>query len=104
MKGRGCLVVQAIFGHRKQQRMIKVGLTGSIAVGKTFVCDVFRELGCHVLDADRVARDVVEAGTPGLTKIIEEFGPEILTAAGGLDRTAGIRAEALHQRETVKST
>ena len=66
--------------------MLKVGLTGSIAVGKTFVCDVFRELGCHVLDADLVAREVVEPGTPGLAKIVGEFGPGILTPVGALDR------------------
>ena len=66
--------------------MLKVGLTGSIAVGKTFVCDVFRELGCHVLDADKVARDVVKKGTPGLAKIVSEFGAEILDGDGELDR------------------
>jgi dephospho-CoA kinase len=66
--------------------MLKVGLTGSIAVGKTYVCDVFRELGCHVLDADEVARDVVKKGTPGLAKIVSEFGEDILTAAGELNR------------------
>lgn len=66
--------------------MLRVGLTGSIAVGKSFVCEVFRELGCHVLDADQVARDVVEPGTPGLAKIVEEFGREILTTEGRLDR------------------
>lgn len=66
--------------------MLKVGLTGSIAVGKTFVLGVFRELGCHVLDADQTARDVVEPGTPGLAKIVDEFGTEVLTPAGRLDR------------------
>ena len=66
--------------------MLKVGLTGSIAVGKTFVCDVFRELGCHVLDADQVARDVVRKGTPGLARIVSEFGDEVLTGVGELDR------------------
>lgn len=66
--------------------MLKVGLTGSIAVGKTFVCEVFRELGCHVLDADKTARDVVKKGTPGLAKIVSEFGEDILTAEGELDR------------------
>lgn len=66
--------------------MLRVGLTGSIAVGKSFVCDVFRELGCHVLDADRTARDVVKKGTPGLEKIVGEFGEEILAADGELDR------------------
>jgi dephospho-CoA kinase len=66
--------------------MLKVGLTGSIAVGKSFVCDVFRELGCHVLDADKTARDVVKKGTPGLAKIVSEFGEDILTVDGDLDR------------------
>jgi len=66
--------------------MLKVGLTGSIAVGKTFVCDVFRDFGCHVLDADKTARDVVKKGTPGLSKIVSEFGDEVLTSDGELDR------------------
>lgn len=66
--------------------MLRVGLTGSIAVGKTFVCDVFRELGCHVLDADQVARDVVKRGTPGLNRIVEEFGTDVMTSGGELDR------------------
>jgi dephospho-CoA kinase len=66
--------------------MLRVGLTGSIAVGKSFVLSVFRELGCHVLDADQTARDVVRPGTPGLARIVSEFGEEILTPAGELDR------------------
>jgi len=66
--------------------MKKVGLTGSIAVGKTFVCKVFRELGCAVLDADRVARDVVEPGTKGLELVVEAFGRSVLLPDGRLDR------------------
>lgn len=66
--------------------MLKLGLTGSIAVGKSFVCDVFRELGCHVLDADKTAREVVEPGTAGLKDIISHFGRDILTDEGRLDR------------------
>lgn len=66
--------------------MLKVGLTGSIAVGKSHVCEVFRELGCHVLDADKSARDVVATGTPGLQKIVSAFGPDILASDGSLDR------------------
>jgi dephospho-CoA kinase len=66
--------------------MLKVGLTGSIAVGKSLVCDVFRELGCHVLDADQTAREVVEPGTPGLGRIVEAFGDHILRLDGTLDR------------------
>ena len=72
--------------------MLKVGLTGSIAVGKSFVCEVFRELGCHVIDADQTARSVVKAGTPGIAIIAEEFGPEVIAPDGELDRAkmAGI--------------
>jgi dephospho-CoA kinase len=66
--------------------MLKVGLTGSIAVGKSFVVDVFRELGCHVLDADIVAREVVELGTIGLAEIAKHFGEGILLPDGRLDR------------------
>lgn len=66
--------------------MLKVGLTGSIAVGKSFVCEVFREAGFHVLDADATARKVVEPGTPGLEAITREFGDGVLAADGSLDR------------------
>lgn len=68
--------------------MLKVGLTGSIAVGKSFVCECFREHGCHVLDADKVAREVVAPGTTGLTQIVREFGTDILQTNGELDRKA----------------
>jgi len=66
--------------------MLKVGLTGSIAVGKSFVCALLGELGCHVLDADHTARDVVRPGTRGLARIVSEFGSDVLTPAGELDR------------------
>jgi dephospho-CoA kinase len=67
--------------------MLRVGLTGSIAVGKTFVTSVFAELGCHVLDADQTAREVVMPGAAGLAAVVEAFGPEVLAADGTLDRT-----------------
>jgi dephospho-CoA kinase len=66
--------------------MLRVGLTGSIGTGKSFVSSVFVELGCHVLDADQTAREVVMPGTPGLKALTEAFGEEILTADGTLDR------------------
>lgn len=66
--------------------MLKVGLTGSIAVGKSFVLGLFEELGCFVLDADKTARDVVEPGTAGLNEIVRQFGGEILLPDGTLDR------------------
>jgi dephospho-CoA kinase len=66
--------------------MLRVGLTGSIAVGKTFVTSVLAELGCHVLDADDVARQVVMPGSSTLEKVAEEFGADVLLADGSLDR------------------
>jgi dephospho-CoA kinase len=66
--------------------MIKVGLTGSIAVGKSFVCEVFRGLGVPVCDADRTAREVVQPNTKGYRQIVETFGVEILQENGEIDR------------------
>jgi dephospho-CoA kinase len=67
--------------------MLRVGLTGSIGVGKTFVTGVLAELGCHVLDADDLAREVVAHGSPALEKVVSEFGSEVLEADGNLDRS-----------------
>jgi dephospho-CoA kinase len=66
--------------------MLRVGLTGSIAVGKSFVSALLAELGCRVLDADKTAREVVAGGTPGLRALVESFGEEVLLADGSLDR------------------
>jgi len=66
--------------------MLSVGLTGSIAVGKSFVSEVLTECGCYVLDADRTAREVVLPGTIGLQSVVAEFGVEVLHIDGTLDR------------------
>ena len=66
--------------------MLRIGLTGSIGVGKTFVAGVLAELGCHVLDADLTAREVVEPKSVALEKLVSEFGPEVLQPDGALDR------------------
>ena len=66
--------------------MLRVGLTGSIATGKSFVTSVIAQLGCRVIDADKVARSVVEPGTEGLRAVVEAFGPDVLTHEGTLDR------------------
>lgn len=71
--------------------MLRVGLTGSIAVGKSFVSGVLTELGCHVVDSDQIARKVVEPGSEGLRKIVESFGPGAVREDGTLDR-AGLSA------------
>ncbi|MDY7224767.1 dephospho-CoA kinase [Hyalangium rubrum] len=61
------------------------GLTGGIASGKSTVSRMFRELGAHVLDADVIAREVVEPGTPGLAEVASRF-PGVLGPDGRLDR------------------
>ncbi|HST53805.1 MAG TPA: dephospho-CoA kinase [Pyrinomonadaceae bacterium] len=66
--------------------MLRAGLTGSIAVGKSFVAGVLAGLGCHVLDADESARRVVEPGTRGLRAVVEAFGAEVLRDDGTLNR------------------
>src|ERR1051325_871 len=66
--------------------MLKVGLTGSIAVGKSHVLGTLAELGCHVIDADQIAREVVSKNTEGLRAVAAAFGDEILRDDGTLDR------------------
>ena len=66
--------------------MLKVGLTGSIAVGKSFVVSVLAELGCITFDADKVAHSVMKPGCPAYKDIVHEFGESILAANGSIDR------------------
>ncbi|HET9477785.1 MAG TPA: dephospho-CoA kinase [Pyrinomonadaceae bacterium] len=66
--------------------MLRVGLTGSIAVGKSYVASVFAELGCHVLDADQTAREVVLPGSAGLAAVAAAFGSDVLNSDGALNR------------------
>ncbi|HWU10347.1 MAG TPA: dephospho-CoA kinase [Streptomyces sp.] len=68
--------------------MLKVGLTGGIGAGKSEVSRLLARYGAVLIDADRIAREVVEPGTPGLTAVVEAFGPEILGADGSLNRPA----------------
>jgi dephospho-CoA kinase len=63
-----------------------IGLTGGIASGKTTVSDIFAKLGVDIIDADIIARDVVALGTSALDAIANEFGKDILTESGELDR------------------
>jgi dephospho-CoA kinase len=65
---------------------VRVGLTGGVAAGKSTVSGILRQLGAVVIDADALAREVIEPGTPGLAAVVGEFGPEILTDDGHLDR------------------
>lgn len=68
--------------------MLLIGLTGGIASGKSTVSRLLAERGALVVDADLLAREAVEPGTPGLAAVAEAFGPEVLRADGSLDRPA----------------
>jgi len=67
-------------------RLLRVGLTGGIASGKSTIAQRFTELGIPVVDADAAARRVVAPGEPALADVVHRFGPSIIDAAGGLER------------------
>src|SRR3954465_10624578 len=67
---------------------MRVGLTGGVASGKSTVAELLVGLGAVLIDGDALAREVVARGTPGLAQVVEEFGAELLTADGDLDRPA----------------
>lgn len=67
---------------------MRVGLTGGVASGKSTVSAILSELGAVVIDADKLAREVVEKGTPGLAAVVDAFGEDLLTPDGDLDRPA----------------
>jgi dephospho-CoA kinase len=66
--------------------MLRVGLTGGIATGKTTVAAILRELGCHMLDADKIAHHMIEPGAAAYEEVVREFGRGILTSDGRVDR------------------
>ena len=66
--------------------MLTVGLTGGIGAGKSAVSRLLASYGAVIVDSDRIAREVVEPGTPGLAAVVAEFGDGVLAADGSLDR------------------
>jgi dephospho-CoA kinase len=68
--------------------VLRIGLTGGIGSGKSTVAALLAQHGARVVDADRIAREVVEPGTPGLAAVVAEFGDGVLTPEGALDRPA----------------
>ena len=66
--------------------MLKVGLTGGIGAGKSEVSRLLVDHGAVLIDADRIAREVVAPGTPGLAAVVAAFGEDVLAEDGGLDR------------------
>lgn len=79
--------------------MLRVGLTGGIASGKSTAADLFAASGATVLDADRIAREVVEPGTHGLAALVNALGGGILDREGRLDR-AELRRRLFSDPET----
>src|SRR5690606_41871832 len=65
---------------------LRIALTGGIASGKSAAADHLAALGVPVLDTDRIAREVVEPGTPTLARLVEAFGPDSLDGSGRLHR------------------
>ena len=68
--------------------MVRAALTGGIATGKSFCLAAFAALGAATIDADRLAKEAVAPGTPGLARVVERFGSALLRADGSLDRVA----------------
>jgi dephospho-CoA kinase len=85
--------------------MLRVGLTGGIGSGKSTVAGRLAEHGAVLIDADKLAREVVEPGTPGLASLVAAFGPEILAADGSLDRPklAAVVFNDAEQRERLNA-
>src|SRR3990172_7070910 len=73
-------------GVQVKRKFLLVGLTGGIGSGKSTVSRMFRDLSCLIIDADLLAREVVEPGEPAYAKIVAEFGKQILDAEGQIDR------------------
>ncbi|WP_106180196.1 dephospho-CoA kinase [Prauserella shujinwangii] len=79
--------------------MLRVGLTGGIGAGKSTVAARLAEHGAVLIDADRIAREVVEPGSAGLAEVVDAFGADVLAADGSLDRAA-LAAKAFADDET----
>lgn len=67
-------------------KLLKIGLTGGAATGKSTVVSILKELGAYIIDLDLIAREVVEKGSPCLEEIAAQFGKDMLRPDGGLDR------------------
>ena len=83
--------------------LLRVALTGGIATGKSHCLSRFAKLGLPVIDADAVARRVVEAGSPALQAVVDRFGAGVLQPDGGLNRHALANLIVVHERISRRS-
>jgi len=79
---------------------LRVGLTGGLACGKTFVGEALAQLGCHVLQADRLGHEVLLPGGEAFAQVVSEFGSGVLDQAGAIDRRA-LAAEVFEKPERL---
>jgi dephospho-CoA kinase len=80
--------------------VLRVGLTGGLACGKTFVGEALAQLGCHVLQADRLGHEVLLPGGEAFAQVVSEFGSGVLDQAGAIDRRA-LAAEVFEKPERL---
>lgn len=78
-----------------------IGVTGGFGTGKTFVASIFRTYGASVLDADRIAHDVIRKGTPAYKKIVDSFGASVLGKSGNIAR-AKLAAKVFGNKRNLK--
>lgn len=92
-------------GPRQPDTVLLIGLTGNIASGKTEVARIFADLGATVIDADELAREAVQPGSPALAAIAARWGDQVLNADGSLNRTAmrGIAFSNDRDREALNA-
>lgn len=81
--------------------MKKIGLTGGIGSGKSTVANMLAETGIRIVDADKIAREIMEPGSPVLDQVAEEFGADIMGSDGALDR-AELARRAFVSKETTE--
>lgn len=82
--------------------MLILGLTGKTGAGKSMVCTKLREEGCYIIDADKVARDILEVGSPVIKKLAEVFGEDIVKYNGEIDRKLLAKRAFSSRAETDK--
>ncbi|MBE6784514.1 MAG: dephospho-CoA kinase [Ruminococcaceae bacterium] len=82
--------------------MLVLGLTGKTGAGKSMVCSLLKEKGCYIIDADKVAREILEVGSPVIEKLKETFGEDVVKYNGEVDRKILAKKAFSSREETEK--